>query len=156
MKKWIAVVLCVAMLGTMAGCGKQEPQTPAQQLYSDFQKLVDSGKYTGAEQLAQAMAEDEQLPFDAGAVAVEPGYLNGFTEDITGFTEGANFGPFISPIPFVGYVFAVDDNVDDFVQNLKDKSNLRWNVCTEADEMLCEAYEGYVFFVMAPADWNED
>ena len=56
----------------------------------------------------------------------------------------------IGTIPFVGYVFTVSDggDVDAFVENLKNTADMRWNICTEADEMVVQAEGNRVFFVM--------
>ena len=82
---------------------------------------------------------------------------SGFNEEIHGFSKGAMFGPMIGTIPFIGYIFEVDANTDvaEFVNTLKTNANLRWNICTEADEMAVEAVGNLVFFVMAPAEFTE-
>lgn len=80
---------------------------------------------------------------------VNPGYLNGFDGDILNFTEGAVIMPFISSIPFVAYVFKANDTTALF-NELSEKVNLRWNVCTEADEMRIDIEGDYVFVVLAP------
>ena len=90
-----------------------------------------------------------------GSMPVEPGLLTGFdNEEIKGFKEGAMFSPMIGSIPFVGYIFKVDDetNVDDFMKQLKDNANLRWNICTEADQMLITNVDKTVLFVMYSAN----
>ena len=131
-------------------------KTPAAVLLEDFKAKVDSGKYTTTEELATAIVGSDITPFDMGVAQVEPGYLNGFTEEIQGFSSGTNVGPYIGTIPFVGYVFQVDQDADAFVQQLKDKADLRWNVCTQADEMVCEAYGDFVFFVMSPDSFDDN
>lgn len=133
--------------------GTQEQQTPAKVLLDDFLKRSEA--VNSMEDLANELAANEIIPFAGAVMPVEPGFLNGFTDEIDGFAEGASFGPMIGSIPFVGYVFQVDQDVDAFVENLKKKSDLRWNVCTQADEMICEAKGNKVFFVMAPADFEE-
>ena len=67
------------------------------------------------------------------------------------------FGPVIGTIPFIGYVFTVEDgtNVDDFVALLKDNADLRWNICTEAEEMTAEKSGSRVLFVMGPLSFDE-
>lgn len=68
------------------------------------------------------------------------------------------FGPIISTIPFVGYIFtlAEDADVDAFVTLLKDNANLRWNICTEADELTVEKSGNTVFFLMSPLSLEDD
>ena len=89
---------------------------------------------------------------------VEEGWLNGFGDaEITGFKEGAMFGPMIGTIPFVGYVFELKDETDvnQFISILKSNADLRWNVCTEADEMAVCSVDKKVFFVMCPKYFEE-
>ena len=88
---------------------------------------------------------------------VEEGWLEGFNEEITGFKEGAKFGPMISTIPFVGYVFELKDDTDvnQFISDLKSKAMLNWNICTSADEMMTGHVEKKVFFVMCKKYFEE-
>ena len=60
------------------------------------------------------------------------------------------FSPIIGSIPFVGYIFRVDDetSVSDFINELKENANLRWNICTEADQMLISVVDNTVLFAM--------
>ena len=88
---------------------------------------------------------------------VEEGFLNGFDNEIHGFSEGAMFSPMVGTIPFVGYVFTLpaDADVDAFMNTLKENANLRWNICTTAEEMVTDAVGQTVFFVMCPAEFEE-
>ena len=58
----------------------------------------------------------------------------------------------IGSIPFVGYVFELEDasSVDSFISTLKDNADLRWNICVAADEMVTGSVGNKVFFVMCP------
>lgn len=186
MKKAVSMLLVLAMLCALCGCGKEkdagapasseetatvrpegeEPaETPGgagsettngQTLLADFRARTDGGAPTAAE-LAEGIIGNEIIPFDGTTAEVEPGFLPGFTEEITGFAEGCSFGPMIGTIPFVGYIFQLEDgaDVDAFMQNLKDKADLRWNICTAADEMVCDAAGNTVFFVMCQAQFEE-
>lgn len=130
-------------------------ETPAKVLLADFMSRIEENPEISMEELANALIEHEMIPFAAAVMPVEPGYLNGFKEEIDGFAEGATFGPMIGTIPFVGYVFRVDGDVDAFKDNLEKQSDLRWNICTQAEEMVCESKGNLVFFVMAPAGFGE-
>lgn len=143
-----------AMESEPAGSVSQEG-TPAKLLLADFQTKLSESGFTTAEEMANVLAESEVLPFKGAVMTVEPGYLNGFKEEVYGFEEGAMFGPVIGAIPFVGYVFRVENDVDVFADNLKNTADLRWNVCTMADEMICEVDGNVVFFVMAPINFDE-
>lgn len=133
-------------------------ESPAQQYLAAFKDFINSGAVYACESVADALISNEEItPFAGAVMDVEEGFLNGFTEEITGFEEGAMFGPMIGSIPFIGYIFQVPegDDVDAFMDNLKAKADLRWNVCTQADEMVCEAIGNTVFFVMAPATFDD-
>lgn len=85
---------------------------------------------------------------------VEPGFLNGFEAEITGFNNGVMFAPMIGTIPFVGYIFETD-NTELLIDELETNASLNWNICTTADEMLVKAHDNYVFFVMSPYTFGE-
>lgn len=125
-------------------------------LLADFKSRAASGSALG---IAEALVSNSVIAFSGGAVAVEPGYLTGFDDtEITGFKEGAMFAPMIGTIPFVGYVFTLEDsaNVSSFISTLKSAANLRWNICTSADEMVTGSVGNKVFFVMSPISFDEE
>ncbi len=171
MKKVVSIVLAMMLVCALAGCGAKgetpsggqsameslpSDATPAQIVIADFTDKVNSGEYENLEDLAAALVEGEHIPFAGASMPVEPGFLNGFTEEIDGFKEGVMFGPSIGSIPFIGYVFELEDSVkaDDFIANLKEKADLRWNICTQADEMQAGSAGSKVCFVMSPAEFE--
>ena len=83
---------------------------------------------------------------------MEEGFLMGFDADITGFEEAVAFMPMIGTIPFVGYVFdlAEDADVEAFMTTLQENANMRWNICTEAEQTVIASYGDKVFFLMCP------
>ena len=62
----------------------------------------------------------------------------------------------IGTIPFMGYIFQLADGADvaAFMKTLKDNANLRWNICTSADEMVCDNVGNTVFFLMCPTSFE--
>ena len=58
----------------------------------------------------------------------------------------------IGTIPFVGYVFdlAEDADVEAFMTTLQENANMRWNICTEAEQTVIASYGDKVFFLMCP------
>ena len=111
-----------------------------------------------AQEIAERIASNEIIPFEAAALAVEPGIMAGFDNaEITGFESGAMFAPMMSTVPFMGYIFELEDgtDVEAFKQTLTDNANLRWNVCTEAEEMVVDSEGNKVFFLMAPKSFEE-
>ena len=177
MKKLFSILIAATLLLSLCACGSRAPaateppvhetptpsaapsETPAgesmgQALLKDFTDRVNAEPALGAEELAKALLENPVIEFTGDALPVEPGLLTGFgNTEITGFAQGAMFAPMIGTIPFVGYVFVLEEGADaeTFVQALKDSADPRWNICTEADETIAEHVGNTVFFVMCPA-----
>ncbi len=161
MKRMTAILCSLTLLFLLAACGKT--QTPAPEEYNsigthlsaDFTTLTAENSGASAEELAQSLCDSEWLELNGAVMPVEPGFLTGFSQEIDGFSEGAMFAPMIGSIPFVGYVFEVEEDADTFVQTLKDNADLRWNICTEADEMVSAVSGDKVLFVMCPTEFEE-
>lgn len=118
-----------------------------------FKEFADANPEATAQEAADSLSATLENYFTPMVAAVEPGLLNGFDNtEITGFEEGVVFSPMIGTIPFVGYVFtlAEDADMDAFVATLTESANMRWNVCTEADQMITETVGNKVFFLMCP------
>lgn len=178
MKKIIVFLMALVMLLSLAACKKAEqeptnttagtttepstetttaPQTTGESPSAMLQRVFKAnvGTNRDVEALAQALITTEGIPFMGMSMAVEPGFLNGFSNEIDGFKKGATFGPMIGSIPYIGYVFELESEADvaDFVQKLKDNADLRWNICVEADEMIVETDGNLVLFAMCPAEF---
>lgn len=128
-----------------------EVKTVGQTLLAAFEEKAASGM--DAFEIAKALVSNEIIPFTGDAMQIEEGLLPGFGDtEIKGFKSGASFMPMIGSIPFVGYVFELEDSTDvsDFVSTLESSADLRWNICVEADEMVCGNVGSKVFFVMCP------
>jgi predicted small lipoprotein YifL len=114
-----------------------------------------------AEEIANAVVFNPIIQFMPMAMPLDPveqKLLNGFGEtEITGYEEGAMFGPMIGTIPFIGYIFKLADgaDVEAFKTLLKDNANLRWNICTAAEELVVENEGNTVFFLMCPASFEQ-
>lgn len=124
----------------------------AQTLLNVFYSEIGANPSASAEDLANAVIAHESIQFMPMVMPVEEGYLAGFNNEIKGFAEAATFAPGIGTIPFVGYVFKLADgaDVEAFKDTLETEANLRWNICTEAEEMVCENVGNTVFFLMCP------
>lgn len=108
--------------------------------------------------LAETLVSNPIIQFAGATMEVEEGFLTGFgNNQVTGFKSGVMFAPIIGSIPFVGYVFELDEaaDVSAFITTLEGSANLRWNICTEADEMVSGSVGNKVFFVMAPAHFED-
>ena len=162
MKRLVTVFLAVCMMLSLVACGgkneatepaKKAPETLGEHLLVDFEdRLAENGDLT-AQELADGILTNELLQFAGGAMPVEEGYLTGFgNTEITGFSEGVMFAPMIGTIPFVGYVFVLENEaaVEDFVTTLTENADPRWNICTEAEETVVGSVATKVFFVMCP------
>ncbi|MEE1281499.1 MAG: hypothetical protein UHK60_04485 [Acutalibacteraceae bacterium] len=126
-----------------------EATTVGEKLLADF-KADSTGT---AQEIADRLLTNEVIEFMGAATPVEEGLLSGFDNaEIKGFKEGVMFGPMMSSIAFVGYIFELpeDDDVDAFKTTLKDSANLRWNICVEAEELIVESEGNKVFFLMCP------
>lgn len=89
-------------------------------------------------------------------ITIEKGdYISGFQTEIRDFNKAVGIRPIIGTIPFVAYIFEVED-ASAFSENLKSNADLRWNICTEAEEMETAIVDDYVFFVMAPENFEEE
>ena len=192
MKKFLAVALSVAMVFSMAACGKKDdtknpaegenitatvaPTAPAEdenaeggvitpdfaagtageKLWNAFLETMKANSETSPIDMVNTLSTNPVIQFMAGGMEVEPGYLAGFSEEITGFEKGAQYGPMMGSIAFAGYVFELADGADvnAFVENLKAKADPRWNICVEADYTQVGAYENTVYFLMYPAEMD--
>ena len=122
----------------------------AQTLLNVFYNEIGANPAATTEELANAIMTHESIQFMPMVMPVEEGYLAGFNNEIHGFAEASTFAPGIGTIPFVGYVFKLADgaDVEGFKATLEAEANLRWNICTAAEEMVCENVGNTVFFLM--------
>ena len=175
MKKLLVITLALMMLVAVASCSKkpadnpvgEQPApekveenlnlTPAGKLLAEFKKLVKEDKNATTESIATKLSENEIFPFFVAPMPIQEGYLSGFSKDIVGFKDSHIIMPMIGSIPFVSYVFELEDgaDVDAFVETLKDNANMRWLVCVTAEEIVCEKEGNLVFFCMAKTSFAE-
>lgn len=131
--------------------------TVGQKVYSVF--LAEATKDgVSAEDIANNILESDAIDFGGATMQVEEGLLTGFSNaEITGFKEGVMFAPMIGSIPFIGYIFTIEEgaDIDAFMSLLKENADPRWNVCTEADETVIEKSGDKVFFLMCPKSFEE-
>lgn len=139
--------------------GNVSGDTAGQTLLGVFMEASNANADATAQELADTVLADPSIQFSGVTMEVEPGLLSGFgNAEITGFDEGVMFGPMIGSIPFVGYVFVVPEgeDVDAFMNTLKENADPRWNICTEADETVVESSGQKVFFLMCPSSFAEE
>ena len=132
--------------------------TVGSMLAEEFHVLKAENAAITAQEMADAILANPMIQFSGASMEVEEGLLTGFgNAEITGFNSGVMFAPMIGSIPFVGYVFELEEgaDVDAFMQTLSDNADPRWNVCVEAEETVVENADNMVFFVMCPAQFEE-
>ena len=133
-----------------------ETTTLGKTLLADFKAKAASGM--NAQAIADGLLANPAIKFGGGAMPVEEGLLSGFDNaEIKGFKSGVMFAPMIGSIPFVGYIFELENTADipSFIANLEKNANRRWNICVEADEMVTGSSGNKVFFVMCPTSLDE-
>lgn len=159
MKKILTVFMAIALMVSVCACGAKteggaEATTPAIDTSTVGGKYLkafaDSTATNTAAVVEELLGKDI---FDAAMMQndVEPGYLAGFSEDITGFKSGTQFAPMIGSIPFVGYVLEADEP-QALLDQLTKAADPRWNICTEADETVSMIRGSLVFFLMCTND----
>ena len=128
--------------------------TDSEELLSDsvvnafFEKAKDG---MTAEEIANEMVKDGETEGYVVDVMGDDSYFMGFENaEITGYTEAARFSPMIGTIPFMAYIFILDEGADSaaFMRMLLDNCNPRWNICTEADTVKAEQSGNAILFLM--------
>lgn len=153
--KFLLVITLIMGLSLTAGCNKeqkeeQEPKTVASTLAEQFNTEIKDSK--NIEEVAKKISQNEIIKPVVEATKVEE-YMPGFTTEIKGYNEVYMVAPMIGTIPFVAYIFESDD-AKELANTLKESADLRWNICTEADDMEISVVDNYVFFVMAPSSFE--
>lgn len=152
-------MLILCMVFAMAACSSENqseeekperPDTLGNALLTDFEERKEANPAITAQELADALITNEKILFAPATMPVEPGFLSGFSNEITGFKEAVMFSPMIGSIAFVGYIFEVDGDVGAFMETLKNNADPRWNICVEAEETVVGNVDNTVFFVMCP------
>ena len=132
-----------------------EENSTGAKLWAEFQQEITKNPDATPKEIADVLVGVMASQFKGEATAIEKGteYLAGFDNyQVTGYREGAMYGPTIGSIAFVGYVFELEDGTDSatFVKNLTENCNPRWNICVSAEQTACGAIGNRVFFVMCP------
>ena len=131
--------------------------TIGQTLAERFHVLKQETQEITAQEMADRILSHEMIQFEGASMPVEEGLLTGFgNTEVIGFKEGIMFAPMIGSIPFVGYVFTLEEgtDIDSFVRLLEENADPRWNICTEAEETIVEPSDNMVFFLMCPSQFE--
>lgn len=159
MKKALTLILIIFSITIIiTGCGKKEgtknnDNTLAVNLVQEFKKEITETK--DIKKVAKKLAKSNfDMPDLEVSNVSKADYLTGFNEKIQGYKKAYVIVPTISTIPFIAYIFE-SDKPNELANTLKEQANLRWNICTEADEMQVAVVDNYVFFVMSPNNFDD-
>ena len=116
-------------------------------------------KYMAELEEADRMPFEEFVSYQVTCRAIEKNeeWLTALESVPTGFSEAYTYGPNMMGQAFIGYIFRVAEgtNVESFKANLKEICIPRWNICSEANTIICESYGNIVFFSMMVVIDNE-
>lgn len=154
-------IMCIVLslpVCLLTGCTsreeKTEEETVAIILGKQFEKEIKKEK--DIEKVAKKIAENKILQISVDVSQIKKGdYISGFQKEVKDFKKAYAIRPMIGTIPFVAYIFEVE-KADEFAEKLKSNADLRWNICTEADEMHAVVSGDYVFFIMSPKNFEQE
>ena len=154
------ILVIIGGLFLLSGCSKEEEVKPKEKdtsvagiLTSQFKEEMKKSK--DSYEVIQKISKNEKIAISVDVIELKNGdYVDGFDTEIKGYKKAYAIKPMIGSIPFVAYLFEVDD-AKEFEKKLNDNANLRWNICTEADNKSSAVVDHYVFFVMGPKSFEE-
>ncbi len=154
------IIVVIGGLFILNGCAKkdevkqkEEDTSVASILTNQFKEEMK--KDTDSLEVAKKISENESIAIAVDVMELKNrDYVNGFDKEIKGYKKAYAIKPIIGSIPFIAYIFEVD-NAKEFEKDLNDNANLRWNICTQADNKASAVVDNYVFFVMAPENFEE-
>lgn len=174
MKKFLSILFAAVLTVSLTACGspKETPKETIQDhipsieensfgelVWNDFETIVNENKDADTKEIATKISEDEKIPFKLMVEDINPEYFAGFSNEFkpTGYKEATLFQPMIGSIPFVGYVFEMEENsdIEAFISSLTENADPRWNICVEADQTISGSIQNKVLFVMCPKDIDE-
>ncbi len=131
------------------------PESGADSLGNIMLGVWKANRDKSPQEIADACISNEAIQFFPMTTPVEAGFFAEFGGDIDGFTSAVKFGPMMGSIAFSGFVFEVPSDADSFAKKLRDSADPRWNICVEAEEIICDTYGNKVFFLMCPKSLGE-
>lgn len=150
----ISICLLTGCTGSELKEEKQEGKTVAITLKNQFESEIKKEK--DIEKVAKKIAKNKVLKISVEVSQIKNGdYISGFKKEIKDFKNAFAIRPMVGTIPFIAYIFEVE-NANEFAEELKANADLRWNICTEADEMHTVVSEDYVFFIMSPKNFEQE
>jgi len=159
-KNLLLIIVIIGGLFVLNGCSKKEDVKPkvedtsvANILTEQFKEEMKKSK--DPLEVAEKISKNENIAISVDVIKLKNGdYVDGFDKEIKGYKKAYAIKPMIGSIPFIAYIFEVDD-AKEFEKELNNNANLRWNICTQADNKNSAVIDNYVFFVMAPENFEE-
>lgn len=157
MKKIItSIIVCLILVITVTGCTKESGtltvDTLGKSLVNDFETISKDEK--DINKIADKLSKSSALEDMNMVVEDVEDYMPGFSSEIKNYNKAVKVQPMVGSIPFIMYVFE-SDNPEELKSELEANKDLRWNICTEADESFTSVNGNIVFFIMAPLEIGE-
>lgn len=135
-------------------------QIAGEELGNHFLEIINSDPEGTIDDYIIEFINSTPTPFELSSMVIEEGYLSGFNNtEILGFKVGYQIAPMIGSIPFIAYAFELETSdtkeIEEFKTKLIDSADLRWNICTEADSIICCNKDNIIFFIMSPDTFEE-
>lgn len=127
-------------------------KTIGQILCEEFERIYMEEPETNIMDAMEEIRTNEEIVFMTEITTVDNTNIYGFSKDCEiSFVEALWLKPTMVTIPFVAYVFVLDDDADAevFKNNLIKCVDLKWNDTIEADEFSITNNGNYVFCVIS-------
>lgn len=147
MKKILILFITTLCLFGCTPTKQEEPKTLTETIQTTFVQEVQ--KSDNLDDIGNEILKALDVEYDLDINHVVPGYLPGFTQDIVAFDDAIMIAPTIGTIPFVCYVFYTE-KPELLMEVIETYHDMRWNICTEAEEMTLNMDHNYVVFAMTP------
>lgn len=148
MKKIFVLFITVLCL---VGCASKVdvPSTTTGIIATTFVQEIQ--KTDNLDEIGLKIIESVDVEYDLDMNHVYPGYLLGFSQDIVHFEDAVIISPIVGTIPFVCYVFQTSEP-ELLTKEIENYHDMRWNICTEAEEKILKQDHNFVLFAMTPAN----
>ena len=161
MKRLFAVLLVGLMVFALAACKDTENTTATEEKIvvpdttgGHFVNVFLNNSDKSLHEIADAIISDSGLGGHTCTVTdVSEGVLKGFgNAEIAGFKKAVLVSTRSVKLPFLAYVFELEDGTDaeNFKQTLKDNVDLKYNGITSADEIIVQDKGDKVVVIITP------
>ncbi len=165
MKKIIKLILICLITLNFTGCSSQNvpehtyiKKTLSYYLINEFHDYVSINKDVKVEELSKHLIQIERIEFKGSAKEIDEGYLDGIINyKVTDFKNGAMIKANKTKIPFIGYLFEVDQSTDTqlFIENLKTNADKQYKTLLDDEDIYIEKENNIIFFLICPDNIEE-